>query len=224
MLGRNSTTQPRPGVARTPVDRRGRPEARVRGLGARAHPGSGRPVVAGGLIGFGQPARAVVTAPEAVAVKVKEGRLPVQQRRLQPPRAEVIDPFDTHAAGSDVGRQRIGEGIQCAGCHGETPAEHPPAPVEIRADTEYCGICHTTTLGEWRLTGRRDFVPAGLRAALRSTYAERDTLSFRWRGLTMCWPCWRWCGAVCRGCRPLRRCGRAISHRTKRQRLSLIHI
>ena len=45
------------------------------------------------------------------------------------------------------------EGIQCAGCHGETPAEHPPAPVEIRADTEYCGICHTTTLGEWRLTG-----------------------------------------------------------------------
>lgn len=44
------------------------------------------------------------------------------------------------------------KGIQCAGCHGETTAEHPPAPVEIRADTEYCGTCHTTTLGEWRLT------------------------------------------------------------------------
>lgn len=45
------------------------------------------------------------------------------------------------------------EGIQCAGCHGDAPENHPPAPVEIRADTEYCGVCHTTTLGEWRLTG-----------------------------------------------------------------------
>ncbi len=45
------------------------------------------------------------------------------------------------------------EGIQCSACHGTAPENHPPAPVEIRADTEYCGICHTTTLGEWRLTG-----------------------------------------------------------------------
>ena len=45
------------------------------------------------------------------------------------------------------------EGIQCAGCHGDAPENHPPAPVEIRADTEYCGVCHTTTLSEWRLTG-----------------------------------------------------------------------
>ena len=44
------------------------------------------------------------------------------------------------------------EGIQCAGCHGDAPENHPPAPVDIKADTEYCGICHTTTLGEWRLT------------------------------------------------------------------------
>jgi predicted CXXCH cytochrome family protein len=45
------------------------------------------------------------------------------------------------------------EGIQCAACHGDAPENHPPAPVDIKADTEYCGICHTTTLGEWRLTG-----------------------------------------------------------------------
>lgn len=45
------------------------------------------------------------------------------------------------------------EGVQCQACHGEALADHPPAPVPIKADTEYCGICHTTTLGEWRLTG-----------------------------------------------------------------------
>src|SRR5690606_11669549 len=38
-------------------------------------------------------------------------------------------------------------------CHGEVGTEHPPAVVEIKADTEYCGTCHTTTLGEWRSTG-----------------------------------------------------------------------
>lgn len=41
------------------------------------------------------------------------------------------------------------EGVSCEGCHGEVTAEHPPAPVPILADTEYCGTCHTTTLGEW---------------------------------------------------------------------------
>jgi len=45
------------------------------------------------------------------------------------------------------------EGVQCQACHGEAIGDHPPAPVPIKADTEYCGICHTTTLGEWRLTG-----------------------------------------------------------------------
>lgn len=44
------------------------------------------------------------------------------------------------------------EGVQCSGCHGEATADHPPAVVEIKADTEYCGVCHTTTLAEWRLT------------------------------------------------------------------------
>jgi predicted CXXCH cytochrome family protein len=33
---------------------------------------------------------------------------------------------------------------------------HPPAVVPIRADTDYCGTCHTTTLNEWRLTGHSE--------------------------------------------------------------------
>lgn len=46
-----------------------------------------------------------------------------------------------------------GEGVQCEACHGTATAEHPPAVVPVKADTDYCGSCHTTTLGEWRLTG-----------------------------------------------------------------------
>jgi predicted CXXCH cytochrome family protein len=45
------------------------------------------------------------------------------------------------------------EGVECEACHGKGIEDHPPAPVPIFADTDYCGICHTTTLGEWRLTG-----------------------------------------------------------------------
>ena len=45
------------------------------------------------------------------------------------------------------------EGVACEACHGNPDAEHPPAIIPTRADTEYCGSCHTTTLGEWRLTG-----------------------------------------------------------------------
>lgn len=44
-------------------------------------------------------------------------------------------------------------GVACESCHGETTEEHPPAAVPILADTEYCGTCHTTTLGEWHQTG-----------------------------------------------------------------------
>jgi predicted CXXCH cytochrome family protein len=44
------------------------------------------------------------------------------------------------------------EGVQCEGCHGEAVEGHPPAVVPVRADTDYCGACHTTTLGELRLT------------------------------------------------------------------------
>ena len=46
-----------------------------------------------------------------------------------------------------------GEGVQCEACHGEAVEGHPPAVVPVKADTDYCGTCHTTTLGEWRLTG-----------------------------------------------------------------------
>jgi predicted CXXCH cytochrome family protein len=45
------------------------------------------------------------------------------------------------------------EGVTCEACHGPVVEGHPPAVVPVRADTEYCGTCHTTTLGEWRLTG-----------------------------------------------------------------------
>lgn len=45
------------------------------------------------------------------------------------------------------------EGVSCEACHGQVDPKHPPAAAPIQADTEYCGTCHTTTLGEWRLTG-----------------------------------------------------------------------
>lgn len=45
------------------------------------------------------------------------------------------------------------EGVSCEGCHGPVQPDHPPAIVPIKADTEYCGSCHTTTLSEWRQTG-----------------------------------------------------------------------
>lgn len=44
-------------------------------------------------------------------------------------------------------------GVTCEACHGPAVEGHPPAVVPVRADTQYCGSCHTTTLGEWRLTG-----------------------------------------------------------------------
>lgn len=47
----------------------------------------------------------------------------------------------------------IVEGISCEGCHGPTVENHPPQPVPIKADTEFCGVCHTTTLSEWMRTG-----------------------------------------------------------------------
>lgn len=45
------------------------------------------------------------------------------------------------------------EGVYCEACHGESVASHPPEVIPIRADTDYCGTCHTTTMSEWRLTG-----------------------------------------------------------------------
>ena len=45
------------------------------------------------------------------------------------------------------------EGVQCEACHGEAVEGHPPAVVPVKADSDYCGTCHTTTLSEWRQTG-----------------------------------------------------------------------
>ena len=39
--------------------------------------------------------------------------------------------------------------MSCESCHGEVTGQHPPMPVPILADSEYCGSCHTTTLSEW---------------------------------------------------------------------------
>ncbi|MFM8322786.1 MAG: multiheme c-type cytochrome [Chloroflexota bacterium] len=53
---------------------------------------------------------------------------------------------------ADTG-QYADAGVTCKACHGETVEGHPPAAIPVRTDTEFCGTCHTTTLGEWRLTG-----------------------------------------------------------------------
>jgi predicted CXXCH cytochrome family protein len=45
------------------------------------------------------------------------------------------------------------EGVSCKSCHGTATKNHPPEIVATRADTDYCGSCHTTTLSEWRKTG-----------------------------------------------------------------------
>jgi len=45
------------------------------------------------------------------------------------------------------------EGVYCEACHGKADMNHPPEVVSIKADTEYCGTCHTTTLSEWKSTG-----------------------------------------------------------------------
>ncbi len=45
------------------------------------------------------------------------------------------------------------EGVECEACHGKVTTNHPPEPIPIKADTQFCGECHTTTLGEWRQTG-----------------------------------------------------------------------
>jgi len=44
------------------------------------------------------------------------------------------------------------EGVSCQACHGTATANHPPEIVPTKADTDYCGSCHTTTLSEWRKT------------------------------------------------------------------------
>lgn len=45
------------------------------------------------------------------------------------------------------------EGVSCKSCHGTATSNHPPEIIPTRADADYCGTCHTTTLSEWRKTG-----------------------------------------------------------------------
>lgn len=45
------------------------------------------------------------------------------------------------------------EGVSCKACHSTATSNHPPDIVPTKADTDYCGSCHTTTLSEWRKTG-----------------------------------------------------------------------
>lgn len=52
------------------------------------------------------------------------------------------------------------QGVSCEACHGQVNPNHPPAVIPIRADNEYCGMCHTTTINEWRLTSH-SFVGVG---------------------------------------------------------------
>lgn len=59
-----------------------------------------------------------------------------------------------HTTGYQVNTNSyVTEGVSCEGCHGPSDSTHPPQVVPVKADTEYCGVCHTTTLSEWRLTG-----------------------------------------------------------------------
>jgi predicted CXXCH cytochrome family protein len=45
------------------------------------------------------------------------------------------------------------EGVSCQSCHGTATTNHPGEIVPTKADADYCGTCHTTTLSEWRQTG-----------------------------------------------------------------------
>jgi len=42
------------------------------------------------------------------------------------------------------------EGVTCKACHGETPADHPPAPMRTDPGPATCANCHPTTYDEWQ--------------------------------------------------------------------------
>jgi len=44
----------------------------------------------------------------------------------------------------------VHEGVTCEACHGQTPADHPPAPVKVDPGVEICADCHATTYAEWQ--------------------------------------------------------------------------
>lgn len=42
------------------------------------------------------------------------------------------------------------EGVTCVECHGETPEDHPPAPVDLNRANETCADCHLVSQAEFR--------------------------------------------------------------------------
>lgn len=42
------------------------------------------------------------------------------------------------------------QGVSCAACHGQTPANHPPEPVRVDPGVQVCADCHATTYTEWQ--------------------------------------------------------------------------
>lgn len=58
-----------------------------------------------------------------------------------------------HTSGFDLSTGSYqSTGVTCLACHGLTPREHPPAAVDLKTDSSFCGSCHPTTLSEWRLS------------------------------------------------------------------------
>jgi hypothetical protein len=62
-----------------------------------------------------------------------------------------ISCLECHTTGfSPATGQYEAEGVRCEACHGETPADHPPAPVNLDQANTVCGQCHTVTQAEFR--------------------------------------------------------------------------
>ncbi len=99
----------------------------------------------------------------------RECHLDIAEEWSQSPHAHAFDNADFQERWSALGQpgeclachttnyvastgEYTAEGVECEACHGTTTADHPPEIVPVKADTEYCGECHTSTLGEWRAT------------------------------------------------------------------------
>ncbi len=71
------------------------------------------------------------------------------QHRLQ----DMTDPagcYPCHTTGYQPATgEYLAENVTCEACHGVTPADHPPAPVEVDDSSELCGECHEVTYREW---------------------------------------------------------------------------
>ena len=44
------------------------------------------------------------------------------------------------------------EGVSCAACHGEPPANHPPEHVQVDPGVGVCADCHAVTFSEWQMS------------------------------------------------------------------------